>query len=265
MSLLPAPPTGLTRIPRQIGRDVFQEEQSKCVMRDQSEPQGQVRGGAFTLIELLAVIAVIAILAMLLVPALSAAKARARSTVCKNHLHEMGVALQMYVDDHEDRFPYYLAIPDTALPNAEEARDAASWWGKLLPYYPVKWTDRAYHCPGYRGAIRGWRGRNGDWYDPWGSYAYNARGLRMTWSVTLTFTNRTVRNPASSDDYVGVIKALTTREFYHSSGMLKSVRPGRSLLVTGCFPFKSARPPSPRCDGCDGPYPPTPLMSGACG
>ncbi len=81
--------------PPKLARDVFQEEPSKSVMRNQTEPQGQVRGHGFTLIELLAVIAVIAILAMLLGPALSAAKASARSTVCKNHLHEMGMALQI--------------------------------------------------------------------------------------------------------------------------------------------------------------------------
>ena len=28
------------------------------------------------------------------------------------------------------------------------------WWmAKLLPYYPLHWTNVAYHCPGYRGAI----------------------------------------------------------------------------------------------------------------
>lgn len=32
--------------------------------------------------------------------------------------------------------------------------------------------------------------------------------------------------------YVGLVKTLTTREFYHSPGILKSVRPGQSLLVT---------------------------------
>ena len=54
---------------------------------------------SFTLIELLLVIAVIGVLAALLLPAASLAKAQARSTTCKNHLRQMGMALQMYVAD----------------------------------------------------------------------------------------------------------------------------------------------------------------------
>ena len=48
---------------------------------------------AFTLAELLLVIAIIAVLAALLLPALSTAKSYSRSASCKNHLHQMGLAL----------------------------------------------------------------------------------------------------------------------------------------------------------------------------
>jgi len=71
---------------------------------------------AFTLIELLATIAIIAILAALILPALGRAKESGRATVCKGNLHQIGLALQIYVEENKNHMPaMYDQLADTNL------------------------------------------------------------------------------------------------------------------------------------------------------
>src|SRR5437588_4648416 len=79
----------------------------------------------FTLIELLVVIAIISILAALLLPVLSRAKATARRIHCAGNLHQIGVALRLYVDD----FQKYPAFVDGTL-----GARSNYWDARILPY-----------------------------------------------------------------------------------------------------------------------------------
>jgi len=60
---------------------------------------------AFTLIELLVVVAIIAILAAMLLPALAAAREKARRASCLNNLNQTAKAFESYLGDYGGYFP----------------------------------------------------------------------------------------------------------------------------------------------------------------
>jgi prepilin-type N-terminal cleavage/methylation domain-containing protein/prepilin-type processing-associated H-X9-DG protein len=123
------------------------------------------RTRGFTLIELLVVIAIIAILASLLLPALSKAKARAKSIECLSNLKQLGLAWQMYIGDNNDTTPpnqyvYEASVNgSSSLPGSWVTGNAPTDTstqnienGVLFPY--VK-SAAIYHCPSDISTIQG--------------------------------------------------------------------------------------------------------------
>ncbi|HEY1788780.1 MAG TPA: type II secretion system protein [Verrucomicrobiae bacterium] len=66
---------------------------------------------AFSLIELLVVIAIIGILAAVALPVINRAQEEGRATACISNLHQIGVALQLYVDANNNILPVMRDAP----------------------------------------------------------------------------------------------------------------------------------------------------------
>src|SRR5262249_29982650 len=69
---------------------------------------------AFSLIELLVVMAIISILAALLLPSLSTAKLRAQQIQCLSQQHQLGLAFNMFSQEHGRYLASYSEDPYSA-------------------------------------------------------------------------------------------------------------------------------------------------------
>jgi prepilin-type N-terminal cleavage/methylation domain-containing protein/prepilin-type processing-associated H-X9-DG protein len=67
------------------------------------------RRHAFTLVELLVVIVIIAVLAALAIPAVSRVRANSLASKCLTNLRQIGVGLNLYLNDHNEEMPTLMA------------------------------------------------------------------------------------------------------------------------------------------------------------
>jgi prepilin-type N-terminal cleavage/methylation domain-containing protein/prepilin-type processing-associated H-X9-DG protein len=124
-------------------------------------PKSEIRNPkskAFTLIELLVVIAIIAILASLLLSVLASAKAKARKIQCVNNLHQIGIAVDLYLQNSGDRLPqrYYgfnaagveIGYDELWLPYSGTTQDSSNKLNQLFLCPSMGQTDYP-HQPGY--------------------------------------------------------------------------------------------------------------------
>ena len=113
--------------------------------RPSSEPTRVTRLG-FTLIELLVVIAIIGILASMLLPALGAAKAKAKALSCLNDAKQFSVAQQVYAGEQNEALPFAWITPSVFPYVTVSTYGAANGLSVLGGYLA---GVKSYICPGF--------------------------------------------------------------------------------------------------------------------
>ena len=97
---------------------------------------------SFTLIELLVVIVITGLLLAVLLPVFTKVRENARRATCVNNLRQIGMAITLYADEHNSRFP------------SIQGKSGTIWWYNCLePYLGITDSTKGSDvckCPSYK-------------------------------------------------------------------------------------------------------------------
>jgi prepilin-type N-terminal cleavage/methylation domain-containing protein/prepilin-type processing-associated H-X9-DG protein len=164
------------------------------------------RKPGFTLVELLVVLSIIFLLASLLFPVITRAREQARQAACVTNLRQLGMALQMYIRDYDERLPTYFINSSQPPPNGR-APSGHWYWNEILFAYHR--SQQVFFCPS------GVRNNN----PLGGHYGANTEVLR---GIPVLIS--TVASPASTFAFMDAGSFAMAPTYYTIPGQLVSLR-----------------------------------------
>lgn len=106
------------------------------------EGHNNVQPKGFTLIELLVVIGIISILAAILFPVFARAREKARQASCASNMKQIGLAVQMYLQDYDSKYPF--SLNPGGLTDSCKTASRCYWYDLFVPYVKNK---QVWVCP----------------------------------------------------------------------------------------------------------------------
>ena len=234
------------------------------------------RSHAFTLIELLVVIAVIALLLAILMPALSKAKDHAMGAACRGNLKNYTIAIVMYLDDNDGKFPapekcYFTQTAAFPVESGLSSYIHVRWCNGEInlrrhpeyagPFFRYMGDARAFICPAYkRLTAQGsedhfYQADQGNikLYEPWYNYTMNAylgsQNSGVEKSRVLKISD--VKHPATTFSFTEESARVDTA--YNVSGLNDTFMvPGDDSMIAGWFSQVGAENPRLVEPGPDG-------------